>query len=418
MNNCTHCGPTSLVIRARGLCDRCYYTPAVRQKYHGSRSQTRREWTAREMRDLAQWRLERVPVAAIARRLGRPVTAVNMACHREGLRFYVRDLSRSKRVRALHAQGLSDQQVADRLSCTRSTAARWRESLGLAPAVGKAEGARRSMRSSRQRYGVLLSKRWLEERIAAAKAGWPSGCTGAQFRVLELLRVRPLRAVELSVELGMTNRNSVYRTLTKMKGLGWINRERGTWKLAPGVGSRHAPLTAEQQLLVESAIAQAEHIAHKRAMAYPSLAEDFESAAMLGLVYAARLFDPSRGVKFSSYVTTGIEGAITDWQRDQGLKGFKRDMRNAPVAVFGITDEFDAWSGEEDHAEATDGIDGLVAMTAGLPKVERRAVQLHFASGWTFARIGRALGLSESRVSQIVASGLDRLRQQPKGACK
>lgn len=247
MNTCRHCGPTAYRIRARGLCNHCYlHKPGVRERYAPARG-AKKPWTAREMRDLAALVAARVPRPEIARRLGRTVCSVNMACHREGVRRWARRPGYVReRVSRLARPGRTDDQLAALIGCSRSTVAQHRKALGIPRGVSRAEAARYSMRVALSRHGGIGHLHAEAGRVEAARAGWPVGCTAAKARVLSALEAGPLTAARVAEALGMANPSSAYSQLTPLKRLGWVTGGtpgvRGsTWSLAPNVaGSRRA----------------------------------------------------------------------------------------------------------------------------------------------------------------------------------
>jgi RNA polymerase sigma factor for flagellar operon FliA len=62
--------------------------------------------------------------------------------------------------------------------------------------------------------------------------------------------------------------------------------------------------------LIESHLGYAHAIAADLAGRYPPNIADLESAAELGLVQAARSYDPSRAVSFATFAYYRIRGAI------------------------------------------------------------------------------------------------------------
>ncbi len=65
---------------------------------------------------------------------------------------------------------------------------------------------------------------------------------------------------------------------------------------------------------------------------YPYWRDEFESAACLALVEAARSFDPSRSIRFATFARFRIRGALMDVGRAMILPGFE-DEDNSPGLV-------------------------------------------------------------------------------------
>lgn len=70
------------------------------------------------------------------------------------------------------------------------------------------------------------------------------------------------------------------------------------------------PLTEEQQRLAADNIHLARRIARPYKTACPRLRDDIESAAMLGLLYAATRYDSSLGFAFSTCAWSRIRGTV------------------------------------------------------------------------------------------------------------
>ena len=195
--------------------------------------------------------------------------------------------------------------------------------------------------------------------------------------------------------------------------------------------------------------------------------EDLYSAGVLGLLDAHAKFDARKGVKFETYAVWRIKGAVLDQLR--ALDWVSRSMRRKARALDGVTRRLDqklgrAASEEElarelkmphgDFYRLLDHVRGAVlvsldearssedqeATTLGdhlpdpravdlearledeqtrlvllrtlnhLPEQERLVVALYYYEHLTLKEIGRTLGISESRVSQVHTRAMSRLR--------
>ncbi len=194
--------------------------------------------------------------------------------------------------------------------------------------------------------------------------------------------------------------------------------------------------------------------------------EDLVSAGTVGLLDAFRKFDPGKKVQFRSYAQFRIRGAILDSLRtlDWSPRDLRRKGRAVEEAIRQLTArsgrapsepevarelglELDAYqqllgelkgleigtlhlersedSGEEELAYVPNAAEDddplfrclrgemrerLAAAIEQLPERERLVVTLYYYEEMTMKEIGLALGVVESRVSQIHSSAVAHLR--------
>ena len=194
--------------------------------------------------------------------------------------------------------------------------------------------------------------------------------------------------------------------------------------------------------------------------------DDLISSGVLGLMAAVDSYDPSRGIAFETFCTYRIHGAIfdevprnglgaaarspagpatgrgragivenagynpTDQEladhlsvSQQTLQNMRRDDRKAMlVSLTTITSghgddvmiegELDALSddGTQDVSQRVMRQEFDELTTAGLNKTERLVLKLYYFEEMTMSQVGKALDLSESRVSQMHSTILVRLR--------
>jgi RNA polymerase sigma factor for flagellar operon FliA len=195
--------------------------------------------------------------------------------------------------------------------------------------------------------------------------------------------------------------------------------------------------------------------------------EDLYSAGVLGLLDAHAKFDPKKGVKFETYAVWRIKGAVLDQLR--ALDWVSRSMRRKARNLDGVTRKLDqklgraaseeevaremkmsrpdfyrlldhvrgavlvsldeSRSGEDqepstlaDHLPDPNALDvearleesqahAVILKTLDqLPEQERLVVALYYYERMTLSEIGRALGISESRVSQVHSRAMSRMR--------
>ena len=195
--------------------------------------------------------------------------------------------------------------------------------------------------------------------------------------------------------------------------------------------------------------------------------DDLQSAGVLGLMDAVRGYDPERGVKFETYCTTRIRGAIldelraTDWvprivrskanKIDKTFKVLEVQLGRNPSEIEMATElEISLPEYQEMAREATattmtslttdsrddDGSKSLRKVdlledkkglnpevefkkkevtefiTRGLNRKERLIIILYYYEELTMREIGETLSLSESRVCQLHSRIIIRLKHQ------
>ncbi|HEX7096230.1 MAG TPA: sigma-70 family RNA polymerase sigma factor [Acidimicrobiales bacterium] len=114
-----------------------------------------------------------------------------------------------------------------------------------------------------------------------------------------------------------------------------------TERVGASTGSaRDDDVRRQQRELVERNIPLVEHIVNRCAASMPRSVDrdDLVQVAMVGLIEAARRYDPSRGVAFSTYAGRRIEGAIVDMLRSESwaprsVLSNRRDMEAAAARL-------------------------------------------------------------------------------------
>jgi RNA polymerase sigma factor for flagellar operon FliA len=195
--------------------------------------------------------------------------------------------------------------------------------------------------------------------------------------------------------------------------------------------------------------------------------DDLMSAGLFGLMDAINAFDPDRGVKFETYCTQRIRGAIFDELRsmdwvprlvrsrtakvERVRKSLEMESGRRPTDVE-VAERMKVDAGEFEKLQKDSRPVGLVSLnrkwfetdsskdvreidvikdtrqenpiqlvqrqdlqtliTKGLSRAERLIVILYYYEEMTMKEIGLTLDLSESRVSQMHSSILARLKAQ------
>jgi RNA polymerase sigma factor FliA len=194
--------------------------------------------------------------------------------------------------------------------------------------------------------------------------------------------------------------------------------------------------------------------------------DDLVGAGNLGLVEAARRFDPARGTSFGAFARHRIRGAITDSLRQTdpvtrclrsqqkraerattelmtnlgrhpteaetarrlhvSLRRWRRlrwrlseagcpvnvDPMNGAVAPADADRLPGTWADPERLAEMAQTREIVGRAMKTLPPRYRHVLHLHDFEEWTMKQIGIRLGVDQSRVSQIRAAALARLQVQ------
>jgi RNA polymerase sigma factor FliA len=191
---------------------------------------------------------------------------------------------------------------------------------------------------------------------------------------------------------------------------------------------------------------------------------DLVQDGVLGLIDAAHRFDESRGIKFETFAERRVRGAMIDaLRRDAWPRGVRRVRRELEAAREELRRELGAEptladlakrvGAEESRLERTivristiestsplsagENVDGAMlppalvpseppapdkayeerevrdrvrAAIASLPPRERKVIGLYYYGEATMKEIGASIGVNESRVSQLHARAVQRLR--------
>lgn len=183
-----------------------------RQRIGLLRRPARRGWSWQEDETLRRcWgQMARVD---IAHQLSRSVEVCDARARKLGLtrRYFKRTPEADARIRELHAQGLTDPEIADKLGAERHTIGDARKALGL-PSNGDPRNPRMRQKISNgvkrqcERLGVpnmahLRLKRWAER---ARELGWPDDLRPRHLQILHALyHVGPMTRRELADAIGM-----------------------------------------------------------------------------------------------------------------------------------------------------------------------------------------------------------------------
>jgi RNA polymerase sigma factor for flagellar operon FliA len=227
------------------------------------------------------------------------------------------------------------------------------------------------------------------------------------------------------------------------------------------------PLVAQQRERIAAGLPFVESLARRVAASMPHSIElgDLVQDGMLGLIDAACRFDEARGIKFETFAERRVRGAMIDaLRRDAWPRGVRRQRRELEAAREQLRRELGAEPSLADLAarvgsdearlgrtivrintiestsplSAGENVDGsslppalvpsepqppdrayeeqevrerIRAAIASLPARERKVVGMYYYSEATMKQIGVEIGVNESRVSQLHARAVQRLRK-------
>jgi len=227
------------------------------------------------------------------------------------------------------------------------------------------------------------------------------------------------------------------------------------------------PLVASQRDRIASGLPFVESLARRVASSMPHSIElnDLVQDGMLGLIDAACRFDEERGIKFETFAERRVRGAMIDaLRRDAWPRGVRRQRREIEAAREALRRELGAEPSLADIAarvgsdearlgrtivrintieqtsplSATENFDGaqlpatlvpsepasphkayetrevrerVRAAIASLPARERKVISMYYYAESTMKQIGSEIGVNESRVSQLHARAVQRLKK-------
>jgi RNA polymerase sigma factor (sigma-70 family) len=166
---------------------------------------------------------------------------------------------------------------------------------------------------------------------------------------------------------------------------------------------REVRLTDDQRDLAERYLALARSIAKPLKEIFHLWRHEFESAACMALVEAARTFDPSRGLKFATFARFRIRGALADVGRAMRLPEGLDEDRPGIVALTPYLEEHGevlVASEPPPVGAEFDDVDAVEGLLRKLPRKHAEVCRLHYLHGKTQAEIAGQLGISQSEVTR------------------
>ncbi len=221
------------------------------------------------------------------------------------------------------------------------------------------------------------------------------------------------------------------------------------------VGNRHESLILAHMPMVKRVAI------HLKARLPPFMElDELVQVGMVGLIEAARSFDPTKGFEFEHFALSRVRGAILDEVRRQSflprsavsfnkneneaMHVLASELGRAPTQVElaefmgkdieefhkdrGQAKRFETFSMEvvndevmnmpgdstmqpEVIVEEAEFMEAVVQAIDDLPEREKMVMSLYYVEELNLKEIGAVLGVSESRVSQILSTVVKKLRQ-------
>jgi RNA polymerase sigma factor for flagellar operon FliA len=187
--------------------------------------------------------------------------------------------------------------------------------------------------------------------------------------------------------------------------------------------------------------------------------DELIQVGMIGLLEASRAYDPTKGVEFENFAHSRVRGAMLDEVRrlsflprsavafnkshNETVRALASELGRAPsqaeiaeymgkdledfhkergkarlfetYSMEVVTDEVmgmadDPMNQPEAIFEEAEFMDAVTQAISDLPEREQLVMQLYYVEELNLKEIGEVLGVSESRVSQILSSVVKKLR--------
>lgn len=185
---------------------------------------------------------------------------------------------------------------------------------------------------------------------------------------------------------------------------------------------RKDALTSEQQSLVTTLLGEFDHRPVKLLVKlYPDVYgcarirmsnEEINQACSYGLIRAAQLFNPARGVKFISYAACWVRSAV---QSEINMRvRWMREMQLYETAATdnGLTDP----STVGDVVDLVNEVDSMWKYTRHLSDREKYVIVRRYGIGFGYTmslkEIARELHITKERVRQIQLQAIDKMRRR------
>jgi RNA polymerase sigma factor for flagellar operon FliA len=152
--------------------------------------------------------------------------------------------------------------------------------------------------------------------------------------------------------------------------------------------------------------------------------KDMMSFGNMGLVKAADTFNPGRNVKFSTWARVKIFGEILEGKRrtlgDPRTKAVQCENAFKTCSLDALVDSSSAWLdifpdpnvNLEQEIMASWEAEQVRQAISKLPERWQKIVRMYYFDDMNYKTIGKALGICETRVYQIVHQSYDKMRPE------
>lgn len=163
---------------------------------------------------------------------------------------------------------------------------------------------------------------------------------------------------------------------------------------------KRVPLTDAQQALAIKYLPMARGLARPFKDQFPDVWDEFESAACIALVEAARVFEPSREVKFTTFARQRIWGNLRDVRRQRILRSkVECVVADGATSILSLITEVPG-EGPPIGAEL-EASEAIEAWLRKLPRQHADICRMIYLDDMTRAEIAEVVGFSASRITYI-----------------
>jgi len=152
------------------------------------------------------------------------------------------------------------------------------------------------------------------------------------------------------------------------------------------------------------------HVIRRHFIAVPINKMDLFQIGFIGLLIARNKYKEG-SVSFGSYAYHRIKGSIKDFLRKEskrGLVGFSGKKRDEIMEIV----EFNNEVGKHLFVENIENRDSYLEMMLGLKERDKKIVMDYYFKDRTMKDIGREMGISEGRISQIISECLMKIKRK------